>query len=51
MVCTYSGVLELDDAAQREVFRAARARLDDLVAGPDPVDVPFEIVARAWTHR
>ncbi len=51
MVCTYSGVLELDEAAQQEVFRAARARLDDLVAGPDPVDVPFETVARAWTHR
>jgi SAM-dependent methyltransferase len=51
MVCTYSGVLELDDAAQQEVFRAARARLDDLVEGPDPIDVPFETVARRWTHR
>ncbi|GLZ54256.1 putative methyltransferase [Actinomycetospora sp. NBRC 106378] len=51
MVCTYSGVLELDAAAQQEVFRSARARLDELVDGPDPVPVPFETVARRWTHR
>ncbi|WP_433801391.1 class I SAM-dependent methyltransferase [Actinomycetospora sp. CA-084318] len=49
MVCTYSGVLELDADAQQEVFDAARARLDELVPGPDPVEVPFETVARRWT--
>lgn len=51
MVCTYSGVLELDAGAQQEVFDAARARLDELVTGPDPIAVPFETVARRWTHR
>lgn len=49
MVCTYSGVLELDPAAQHDVFRTARARLDELV-DTDPVEVPFETVARRWTR-
>ncbi|MEJ2867043.1 class I SAM-dependent methyltransferase [Actinomycetospora sp. OC33-EN08] len=49
MVCTYSGVLELDAAAQDAVFRAARERLDELVGGGDPVDVPFETIGRRWT--
>ncbi|MDL5157868.1 class I SAM-dependent methyltransferase [Actinomycetospora termitidis] len=50
MVCTYSGVLELEPAAQDEVFRAARARLDELVNVAEPIDVPFETVGRRWTR-
>ena len=51
MVCTYSGVLELPEADQDEVRRAARERLDHLVPGDDAVEVPFETVVRRWTRR
>jgi SAM-dependent methyltransferase len=50
MVCTYSGVLELPDAAQDEVRRTAREYLDQVHPGPeDLLDVPFQTVVRRWT--
>ena len=47
MVCTYSGVLELDPGPRDEVRARVRARLDEMF-DDDRVEVPFETVCRHW---
>ena len=47
MVCTYSGVLELDPETRADVRRRIRARLGEMF-DDDRVEVPFETVCRHW---
>ena len=47
MVCTYSGVLELDPDIRAEVRRRVRDRLGEMF-DDDRVEVPFETVCRHW---
>ncbi|MFC5065243.1 class I SAM-dependent methyltransferase [Actinomycetospora atypica] len=47
MVCTYSGVLELDPDTRADVRHRVRARLGEMF-DDDRVEVPFETVCRHW---